>query len=129
MALLCGIAKNCSMSVALATADRFSATTSNDRRPADRLKVETNAELTVLSTDVSFDGWLINVSDGGAQIRVDRKVAVSELVKIECADFFLLGEVVCCEADREQWMVGVNVEHGLYGLKALAEAIRRSWLD
>jgi hypothetical protein len=129
MALLRGIAKNYGMSLALATAEKSTTTTSIDRRQSDRLKVETNAELTILSTDVSVRGWLVNVSDGGAQIRVDRSVPVSELVKIECTDFFLLGEVVYCEADRDQWMLGVNVEHGMYGLKALAEAIRRSWLD
>ena len=117
------------MSFALAAAEKSTTTTCIDRRQGDRLKVETNAELTILSTDVSVRGWLMNVSDGGAQIRVDRSVPVSELVKIECSDFFLLGEVIYCEADRDQWLLGVNVEHGVYGLKAMAEAIRRSWLD
>lgn len=129
MALLRRIAKNYRMSLALATAEKSTTTTSIDRRQSDRLKVETNAELTILSTDVSVRGWLMNVSDGGAQIRIDRSFPVSGLVKIECSDFFLLGEVVYCEADRDQWVLGVNVEHGMYGLKALADAIRRSWLD
>ena len=111
------MAKNCSMTVALAV-----------ERPA-RLAVRTNALITVLDEDVSFDGTLANVSDGGAQLRLDRSVPLSSLVKIECADFFLLGEVVSCDTDRGDWVVGIHVEHGLYGLKALSEAIRRSWIE
>ena len=129
MALGAPSAKNGSMSLALATAERSATVPSTDRRQTGRLKVESNARVTVLGVDVRFDGWLMNVSDGGAQLRVDRSVPVSSLVKIECVDFFLLGEAVYCQAERGEWVVGVNVEHGLYGLKALGEAIRRSWLD
>src|SRR5580704_15077052 len=120
MVLVAPIDKNCSMSLALATAERSAAITSTDRRQTGRLKVDSNAVVTVLGVDVPFEGWLMNVSDGGAQLRVDRSVPVSSLVKIECIDFFLLGEVVYCQAERGEWMVGVHVEHGLYGLKAMA---------
>jgi hypothetical protein len=117
------------MSLALATAERSAVTTSTDRRQNEHLKVDSNAEVTVFGEDVAFGGWLMNLSDGGAQLRIDRSVPVSALVKIECADFFLLGEVVFCQAERDRWVVGVGIEHGLYGLRALAEAIRRSWLE
>jgi hypothetical protein len=149
MAFCRPIVKTCNMSLALATADESTATvstatvstatvstasvstasvSSGHRRKEGPLKVDSNAVVTVLGVNVSFDGWLMNVTDGSAQLRIDRSIPVAELVKIECTDFFLLGEVVYCQAEREQWIVGVTIEHGLYGLRAMAEAIRRSWL-
>ena len=117
MALSNSKAKNCTMSVALVAADRGR---------SGPLALQSNAVISVLDTGDSFDGMLANVSEGGAQLRLDRSVPLSSLLKIECADFFLLGDVVSCEAGRGGWVVAIHVEHGMYGLKALAEAIRRS---
>jgi hypothetical protein len=100
-----------------------------DRRRSAPLTLQSNAFVSVLDTGDSFNGMLANVSDGGAQLRLDRSVPLSSLLKIECADFFLLGDVVSCEAVRGDWVVAIQVEHGMYGLKALADAIRKSWVE
>jgi|SRR5579862_2018726 len=120
MALSTAIAKNCTMSLALVAADR---------RQSGPLALQSNAFINVLDTGDSFNGMLANVSEGGAQLRLDRSVPLSSLLKIECADFFLLGDVVSCEAGRGDWVVAIHVEHGMYGLKALADAIRKSWVE
>jgi hypothetical protein len=120
MAYSNGIVKNGTMSLALVAAER---------RPSEPLALQSNAFINVLDTGDCFDGMLANVSEGGAQLRLDRSVPVSSLLKIECADFFLLGDVVSCEAGSGDWVVAINVEHGMYGLRAIAEAIRKSWVD
>jgi hypothetical protein len=122
------MANNGSMSLALATAEKSAAITSGHRRQNGRLKVDSNAVVTVFGEDFPFDGMLVNLSESGALLSLDRSVDLSALLKIECTDFFLLGEVVACEAERGDWVVRVSVEHGVYGLRALAEAIRKSWL-
>lgn len=121
--------QNCTMSIASAAAERSAATVSTDRRQSGGLKVDSNAVVTVLGVDISFDGMLMSVSDCGAQLKLDRRIDLSAPVKIECTDFLLLGEVAYCQAEQGNWIVGVNVEQGLYGLKALADAIRESWLE
>jgi len=116
-------------SVTLPTSERSATAITADRRQKERFKVRSNAVVTVLGIDVQFDGWLVNYSEGGAQLKLDRSVPIAALVKIECLDFFLLGEVVYCHGAPDHWVVGVNVEHGLYGLEALGDAFRESWLD
>jgi hypothetical protein len=123
------IAHNGNMSSALATDERPVSAISRSRRQNVRPKFDSNAVVTVFGVDIPFDGWLINAGDCGAQLQLDRSVPVYSLVKIECPDFFLLGDVVECRPEGDHWIVRVSVEHGLYGLKALADAIRESWLD
>lgn len=72
-------------------------------------------------------GTLNNVAEGGTQLTLDQPVTPSSLVKIEYADNFLLGEVIYCQAEGSGWLVGVRVEHGLFGLSALATALQESW--
>jgi hypothetical protein len=125
------------MTTALESLETSATAVTSDRRQTDRYRVRCNSVITVFESDhnagdntrveQSFQGTLVNVSDGGAQLSLDRSVPLSSLVKIECTDFLLLGEAVYCQEEAGNWQVGVHVEHGLYGLKALAEAIQNSW--
>lgn len=67
-----------------------------------------------------FHGELRNVSEGGAQILLDQPVRYASLVTIDYDDNRLLGEVVYCQKERANWLVGIRVEHALLGLATLA---------
>jgi PilZ domain len=106
----------------------FETTTTAERRQNLRHRVGCDATVTVFGMgDPVFEAVLNNVGEGGAQLTLDRSVAPSSLVKIEYSDNFLLGEVVYCRKENSAWLVGVKLEHGLFGLTALASAIRESW--
>ena len=45
-------------------------------------------------------------------------------LKFELDDTLLLGEVIYCRDDGSSFYVGVELEHALYGLGELAEAVR-----
>ena len=99
-----------------------------ERRQNERHNVGCAATVTVFGMDdpVLF-GTINNVGEGGAQLIVGRRIAPSSLVKIEYGDSFLLGEVIYCQQDDSGWLAGLRIEHGLFGLTALAAAVRESW--
>jgi hypothetical protein len=72
-----------------------------------------------------LQGEIRNVSEGGTQILLDEPLPPPTLVRIEYDDNLLLGEVVYCRQEQSGWLVGVRVEHGLFGLTALAVAMQR----
>jgi hypothetical protein len=87
-----------------------------------------DAFVTVFGTEERWlHGTLNNIAEGGAQLTTDQHVPPSSLVKVEYEDDFLLGEVVYCQAEGSNWRVGVQVEHGLFGLSALAAALQETW--
>ena len=96
-----------------------------DRRQGDRIQVGGDAVVTVLgASEFVLQGTLKNVGEGGTQLVLDEYVSPSSLVKIEFGDDLLLGEVVYCVADQAKWLIGVKVEHGLFGLARLADSVR-----
>jgi hypothetical protein len=48
------------------------------------------------------------------------------LVTIDYDDNRLLGEVVYCQKEQANWLVGVRVEHALLGLAVLASLGERN---
>jgi len=71
-------------------------------------------------------GEILNISEGGIQIWLNQALGYASLVRIEYDDNLLLGEVVYCRQERAGWLVGINVEHALLGLNALARAMGAS---
>lgn len=69
-------------------------------------------------------GKILNLSEGGTQIRLEQPLKPSTLVQIDYDDNLLMGEVIYCRQDQSDWLAGVRIEHGLFGLTALAEAMR-----
>ena len=99
-----------------------------DRRQNERRPVGRDAFVTVFGTEEQWlHGTLNNIAEGGTQLTLEQYVRPSSLVKVEYEDNFLLGEVAYCRAEGSSWLVGVRVEHGLFGLSALAAALQKSW--
>ena len=97
-----------------------------EQRNERREQLDVSAKLTLIgpSRQVLY-GEIRNISQGGTQISLSQPVPSFTLVKIEYSDSLLLGEVVYCQRDQSGWLAGVRVEHGLFGLEALAEVMRQ----
>jgi len=98
----------------------------SEQRQTERHQLSHPAIVSVVGTPSQvLHGMTRNVSESGTQIRLDEPLAPSTLVKIEYEDNLLLGEVIYCQQEQSGWLAGVQIEHGLFGLTALATAMRR----
>ena len=92
-----------------------------DLRQSQRHQFIRSAIVSVFgSTSLVLHGAILNLSEGGAQIRLDQPLRYASLVRVDYNDNFLLGEVVYCQREQAGWLVGIRVEHALLGLTALA---------
>jgi hypothetical protein len=86
-----------------------------------RHEIRRSAVVSVLGTAIPvLQGEMLNISEGGTQIRLDQPLPYGSLVRIEYDDDLLLGEMVYCQQEESGWRIGIRVEHTLQGLKALA---------
>jgi PilZ domain len=92
-----------------------------DQRQTQRHEISQPVIVSVLGTaSQSFHGELRNVSEGGAQILLNQPLRCASLVTIDYDDNCLLGEVVYCQKEQADWLVGIRVEYALLGLATLA---------
>lgn len=100
-----------------------------DQRQTSRQRLNQSAIVTVGPDRHVLHGELRNISAGGTQLRLGEPLSPFMLVRIEYDDNLLLGEVVYCQQEQSHWLVGLRIEHGLFGLTALAEAMspHREW--
>jgi hypothetical protein len=94
-----------------------------DQRQASRQQFHHSAVVTVGPGSYILHGEIRNVSASGTQIRLTQPLLPFTLVKVEYDDNLLLGEVVYCQQEQSAWQVGLRIEHGLFGLKTLADAM------
>jgi len=96
-----------------------------DQRQAERRELSQSARVNVVGTPAkTLLGEIRNLSEGGTQIRLDQPLPPFTLVRIEYDDNLLLGEVVYCEQEQSGWLIGLRVEHVLFGLTALADSMQ-----
>jgi len=96
-----------------------------DQRQTERRELSQSALVTVVGTpNEILQGELRNFSEGGAQIWLDQPLPAFTLVRVEYDDNLLLGEVVYSQQEPSGWLLGLRIEHGLFGLTALAHAMR-----
>ena len=100
-----------------------------DQRQTSRQQLNQPAMVTVAPDNRVLQGELRNVSAGGTQLRLGEPLSPYALVRVEYDDNLLLGEVVYCQQEQSHWLVGLRIEHGLFGLTALAEVMspHRNW--
>ena len=92
-----------------------------DQRQDQRYQLSRSATVIVLGTACQIlHGEIRNVSEDGAQIRLDQPLRYASLVTVDYDDNRLLGEVVYCEKEHAGWLVGIRVEHALLGQATLA---------
>ena len=81
--------------------------------------------MTVIGTPTQVHRAQIrNLSEGGTQILLGEPLAPFTLVRIEYGDNLLLGEVIYCRPEEFGHLVGLRIEHALFGLSALSEAMQ-----
>jgi hypothetical protein len=69
-------------------------------------------------------GRIRNISGRGMGIEVGQAIPPGTPLQFEVSDSLLLGEAVFCRAEGEQYYVGAELEHALYGLAGLAKALQ-----
>jgi len=96
-----------------------------DQRQTERRDLSHPAIVTVLETVVQvLHGQIRNISEGGTQIRLSEPLSPFTLVRVEYDDNLLLGEVVYCQPERSGSLIGLRIEHGLFGLTELARSMQ-----
>lgn len=63
---------------------------------------------------------MVDMSGRGAAVVVDVAVAPDTAVKIEMQDSLMLGEVCYCRAEAGEYVIGIQVQQVLHGLRDLA---------
>jgi PilZ domain len=76
------------------------------------------------SPDLHLEGRIQNVSGRGMSLQVGQQLAPGTAVRIDLPNSILLGEVIYCRAEGEDWNAGVELEHALFSLSELAETLR-----
>ena len=95
-----------------------------DQRQTERRDLAHVATVSTMGTPQRvLSGEIRNLSEGGTQVWLEESLPAFTLVKVEYDDNLLLGEVVYCQADGIGWLVGLRIEHGLFGLTALSAAM------
>jgi PilZ domain-containing protein len=96
-----------------------------DQRQTERRELSQSASVSVVGTPAqTLQGEIRNLSEGGTQVRLREPLPPFTLVRIEYDDNLLLGEVVYCQQEQSGWLIGLRVEHVLFGLTALSHAMQ-----
>lgn len=96
-----------------------------DQRQTERHASSHPILVTVVGTPHQvLRGEIRNLSEGGTQIRLGEPLSPFTLVRIDYDDNLLLGEVVYCRQEESLWLIGLRIEHSLFGLTALADAMQ-----
>ena len=99
-----------------------------ERRLETRFKINEPVKVTLLSdANESFWGETVDVSATGLSFHSPVRLQIGSLVKIEVDDSMVLGEVRHCSVRQDsadQCLVGMNVEHVLFGWRDLYERAR-----
>jgi hypothetical protein len=96
-----------------------------DQRQTERRQLSHAAVVSVVGTAAQvLRGELRNISEGGTQIWLGEPLPSFTLVRVEYEDNLILGEVVYCMSQESGWLLGLRVEHALFGLAALSKAMQ-----
>lgn len=96
-----------------------------DRRREPRFECQQPARIINLRNDETLDGWVINVSGRGMQVRLPRRLPVNTPVRLDYGDTLLLGDICYCQDDGDTALCGIILAHSLLGTSALASLMQR----
>ena len=74
--------------------------------------------------DLHVQGRIHNASGRGLSLRLGQRLAPGTVLKINLPNSLLLGEVIYCREEGNEWCAGVELEHALFSLSELAEVLR-----
>jgi hypothetical protein len=96
-----------------------------NQRRENRFSVNQQVEVLVFgSPDLRLEGTIRNASGRGIGLLLPERLGIGKTLRIKLVDSILLGEVIYCRAQDGGWDTGVQLEHALFGLAQLAEALR-----
>src|SRR5215471_1249370 len=94
------------------------------RRDA-RVEVDQAAWITIYGeTDRRVRGRVRNTSGRGIGLEVGEPVGTGSALKIEVGDVMMLGEVIYCRTESEQYYLGVELDQAVHSLVALCSSVR-----
>jgi len=95
-----------------------------NQRREPRFEVEQEIPITIFGEpDIRLPARIRNFSPRGIGLEMKGPVAAGSALKLELDDTLLLGEVIYCRDDGDSFYVGVELEHALYCLAELADAL------
>jgi hypothetical protein len=74
-----------------------------------------------------FLGRLVNFSANGTRMTLDREVQPGTMVKVEWGSTILLGEIIYCVPQGEEFAVGLELEDALYEREGMLDSISQAW--
>ncbi len=91
-----------------------------ERRRSPRFSQNEQVQLTLLGEDGrSASVRIVDSSANGMRIESVMRIKPGSLIRIECQDTLLLGEVLYCQPDESKFFLGVELTRALYGLAEL----------
>ena len=95
------------------------------RRKQGRLPAEQTVQLTVLgTTEVSIIGRVVNVSGRGVRLLADCPVEPGSSIQIDLGASVLMGEVRYCQAEGQQFGLGIELEKPVNSAGDLTRILR-----
>jgi hypothetical protein len=74
-----------------------------------------------------FLGRLVNFSANGTRMALDREVQPGTMVKVEWGSTILLGEIIYCSPQGEEFAVGLELEDVLYEREEMLDSMIQAW--
>jgi hypothetical protein len=92
------------------------------RFESDQPVVVTNLE----QPGMSLTGRLVNFSASGIRLIVNQDVLPGTMVKVEWGGTILLGEIIYCSPQGEEYAAGLELEDALYE-KEMLKSMSETW--
>lgn len=97
-----------------------------ERRREPRIQAYQKVDLIPLERDaLPIDAHATQFSGRGLRLVLKQSVPVGTAVKIQGDDWLVLGEVCYCQRERLNFVIGLQLEHSLMGLRELKDLSRK----
>ena len=101
-----------------------------ERRREPRIQAFQKVDLILLGDNAPpIDANATQFSGNGLRLVLKQSVPVGAAVKVQGDDWLVLGEVCYCRKERLNFVVGLQLEHSLTGLRQLEELNRKFMSD
>ena len=97
-----------------------------ERRREPRIEAYQTVDLILLGNDHdTIQAHATQFSGRGLRLVLKQPVPVGTVVKVQGDDWLVLGEVCYCRKERSNFVVGLQLEHSLMGLRELEDLNRK----
>jgi len=97
-----------------------------ERRREPRIEAYQTVSLIVLENDTGvIEAHATQFSGRGLRLVLKQSLPIGSVVKVQGDDWLVLGEVCYCRKERLNFVVGLQLEHSLMGLRELEDLNRK----